>query len=51
MRRDRDSQLRAWLHQVIDDAIAMLDDLDAATEDLEDDEIEDAEFDPGRRAA
>ena len=34
-------QLRAWLEYVVETAIDMLDALDAATEELEDDELGD----------
>jgi hypothetical protein len=42
-----ESRLRDWLEYVIETAIAMLDELDAASEDLEDDELGD---DAARRA-
>lgn len=43
--------LRAWLEYVAETAIEMLDQLDAETEDLEDDELgDDASVRPGRAA-
>ncbi len=42
MRKPRkEAALREWLEYVAATAIAMLDELDAASEDLEDDETED----------